>query len=88
MLEQPVTIYEAVSEATAETTITDVLLGAVAVVLALVGVAILMGMVCAVILIGIRRMRHNHDPDDGDTDVTRLGLNSPTVAPGDGTRDS
>ena len=78
MLEQPVTIYETVTEATAETIITDVLLGAAAVVLALAGVAILMGLVCGAILIGIRRMRRkNRGSDDGDTDVTRLDLNSP-----------
>ena len=78
MLEQPVTIYEAIPEPTAETTITEVVLGAVSVVLGVAGVALVLGLIIAGILIGIRRMRRTKqvDDDEGDAHVTRLGLNS------------
>ncbi len=78
MLQPPVTIYEVVAEPTAQTTVLDVVFGGVAVVTALIGVAAVLGLGCAALLIGIRRMRRkrNGDGDTGDADVTRLGLRS------------
>ena len=78
MLQPPVTIYEVVPEPTAQMTIFDVVFGGAAIVTALIGVAIALGLGYAALLIGIRRMRRkrNGDGDAGDADVTRLGLRS------------
>jgi hypothetical protein len=78
MPQPPVTIYEVIPEPTAQTTILDVVFGGVAVVTALVGVAVVLGLGCAALLIGMRRMRRTRKGDDdaGDADVTRLGLRS------------
>ncbi len=78
MLGQPVTIYEVVPAPTTQTTITDVALGAGSVVLALIGVALVLGLVCAGVLVGVRRTRRNHNTgtESGDSDATRLGLSS------------
>ena len=50
-------VYEAVEPTTAQTTVVDVVLGAVAVAGAVAGIALLLGLVCAGLLIGVRRMR-------------------------------
>ena len=78
MLGQPVTIYEVVPAPTTQTTITDVAVGAASVVLALIGVALVLGLVCAGVLVGVRRARRKQNTDDegGDSDATRLGLSS------------
>lgn len=71
---QPVTIYESVGEATAQTTITDVLVGAASLVLGLAAVAVVCGVVLAGILVGARRLRRGNRSPDDMTDATRLGL--------------
>ena len=72
---QPVTIYENVQQSTQQTTVTDVLLGAVGVVLGLAVVAVVLGLVCAVILIRIRRARGGR-PATTQAVVTQLGLDA------------
>ena len=81
---QPVTIYESVAEPTSQTTIADVLFGAVAVVLGLAGVALVLGVVLAGLLIGVRRVRRRDRPSGSESDLTRLGLESPSEAVGGG----
>ena len=76
MLAQPITIYETVQQSTPQTTITDVLLGAVSVVLGLAVVAVALGLVCGAILISVRRVRGAKSVADPSA-VTRLGLDSP-----------
>jgi len=71
---QPVTIYESVSEPTAQTTIADVLFGAVTVVLGLAAVALVLGVVLAVVLIGIRRLRRPNRSSGSDSGMVTLGL--------------
>ena len=74
MPDQPLTIYEAVPPATAETTIMDVLLGAASVVGGLALGAVLLGLVCAGVLIRLRRAR-NARLDDM-TEMTRLRIDA------------
>ena len=76
MVAQPLTVYEIVEQSTPQTTITDVLLGAVWVVAGLAAIAVTLGVVCAGILIGVRRIRETNRASDA-SDMTRLGLNSP-----------
>jgi hypothetical protein len=80
---QPIIVYEAAPEPTTQTTISDLLLGVVWIVLALVVVAVVIGVACAGILIVFRRIRTDQDPPSGDPDATRLGLDasSPEVQP-------
>lgn len=73
---QPITVYHAAQEPTAQTTIGDVLMGAAAVVLGLAGAAVVLGLVCAGLLIMLRRVRGEDGRSPGDTDATRLGLDA------------
>ncbi len=76
MLLQPVTIFEIVEEPTAQTTITDVLLGVAGMVFGLAGVAIVLGLLCAGLLIKIRQTRRNRKSNGSS--ATQLGLNQPS----------
>ncbi len=76
---QPITVYEVVQEPTTQTTISDVLLGVVWVVLGLAVAAVVLGLVCAWILIVLRRMRGEGRPS-ADFDATRLGLDASSDA--------
>ncbi|MDE2907364.1 MAG: hypothetical protein OXQ28_14915 [Acidobacteriota bacterium] len=71
MLSQPATpfVYEVVEPTTAQTTVVDVVLGAVAVAGAVAVVALVLGLALAGVMIGIRRMRG----DDGLTGRDRQG---------------
>ena len=80
MILQPIAVYETVQEPTAQTTISDVLLGAVAVVLGLAAVAIVLGLVCGGVLITFRRRQREDGRTSGDTDATRLGLDASSEA--------
>lgn len=73
---QPIIVYEAAPEPTTQTTISDLLLGVVWVVLALVVAAVVIGLLCAGILIVFRRIRTDQDPPSADPDATRLGLDA------------
>ena len=68
---QPATpfVYEVVEPTTAQTTVVDVVVGAVAVAGAVAGVALVLGLALAGLMIGFRRMRG----DDGLTDRGREG---------------
>ncbi len=81
MVEQPLTIYETVQRSTPQTTITDVLLGAVWVVIGLAMVAVALGLIYAGVLIGIRRISGSRSVADASV-LTRLGLNSSSIFPG------
>ncbi len=76
MLLQPVTIFEIVEEPTAQTTITDVLLGVAGMVFGLAGVAIVLSLLCAGLLIKIRQTRRNRESNGSS--ATQLGLNQPS----------
>ena len=71
MPSQPATpfVYEVVEPTTAQTTVVDVVLGAVAVAGAVAVVALVLGLALAGLMIGIRRMRG----DDGLTGHDRQG---------------
>ncbi len=75
MLGQPLTVYETVQTSTPQTTITDVLLGALWVVAGLALVALVLGLACAGVLIAVRQVRGANRASD-PSDMTRLGLNS------------
>ena len=78
MLLQPLTplVYEVVEEATAQTTVADVLIGAFSVVGGLAVVGLLLGVVFAGMLIGLRRLR-GHDSLAGEgSETVQLGLTS------------
>ena len=79
MVAQPLSVYEIVEQSTPQTTITDVLLGAVWVVVGLAAIAVTLGVVCAGILIGVRRIRETNRA--AASDMTRLGLNSSSKSP-------
>ena len=72
---QPITVYEVAQEPTAQTTISDLLLGVAGVVLGLAGAAVFFGLACAGLLIVLRRMRGEGRPA-ADPDATRLGLDA------------
>ena len=76
---QPLTpfIVEIVDEPTKQTTAFDVLIGAVEIVIAIVVVALLLGLLCAGVLIALRRIRGLDIPDDGSSDGIRLRLEPP-----------
>ena len=76
MLLQPATVYETVQRSTAETRIADVLLGAATVVIGLAAVALVLGIVSAVILIAFRRFRGDDRWSSGGSGATRLGLDA------------
>ncbi len=83
MMAQPITVYEVVQEPSIQTTIGDVLVGALAVVVGLTVVATVLGLVCAGLLIAVRRMRSQDGQVSGDTDATRLGLDASSASPGE-----
>lgn len=70
---QPIIVYEVAQEPTTQTTISDLLLGVVWVVFGLAGAAVVFGLLCAGLLIVVRRMRGQGRPA-ADSDATRLGL--------------
>lgn len=76
---QPATVYETVQPSTAETTIGDVLLGAVAIVLGLAALALVLGIGCAAVMIAFRRFRGGGETTAGGAGVTRLGLDVSTT---------
>lgn len=82
VMTQPITVYEVVQEPSTQTTISDVLIGAAAVVVGLTVIATILGLVCAGFLIVVRRMRSQDGGAAGDTDATRLGLNTSSPSPG------
>ena len=79
---QPVPVYEAVDAPTEQTTILDVLLGASAVIGLLAAVAVVLGLLCAGLLLSIRRRRGDDLGEGGGSAVTRLGLGSSSSDPG------
>ena len=78
MLLQPVTIYEIVDEPTTQTTIADVLLGVAGMVFALGAVALVLGLLCAGLLIKTRQIRRHRKSNGSSDDATQLGLNQPS----------
>ena len=76
---QPISplVYELVEETTVQTTVTDVLFGAVAVIGVLLVVGLALGLVCASALIGYRRLRGYDRLTGAQSESTQLGLNSP-----------
>lgn len=78
MLYQPAIpyIYEMVEKPTAQTTVIDVLLGAVWVVVGLATLALVSGLVCAGALILLRRVRGQDAFTGAGSDATKLGLGS------------
>ncbi len=75
---QPATpfVYEVVEPTTAQTTVVDVVVGAVAVTGAVAGVALVLGLALAGLLIGIRRMRGESGLTGRGGEGARLGLGS------------
>ena len=71
---EPIIIYETVGEATAQTTIADVLVGAASVVLGVAVAAVVCGVALAGVLIAVRRLRRGAQSPDDMSDATRLGL--------------
>ena len=80
MLRQPATVYETVQPTTSETTVADVLLGAVSVVFGLAAVALVLGIVCAVGLIAFRRFLGGDGATTGGAGATRLGLDASVLS--------
>ncbi len=78
MLLQPVTIFEIVEEPTAQTTVGDVLLGVAGMVFGWAAVAIVLGLLCAGLLIKIRQTRRHRNSNGSSDDTTQLGLNQPS----------
>ena len=76
MMLQPATVYERVRAPSEETTIADVLIGAVAIVLGLAAVAVVLGIACAGIMIVFRRFRGGAGTSPGGARATRLGLDA------------
>ncbi len=80
MQPQPATVYETVQPSTAETTIADVLLGAVSMVLGLAALALVLGIGCAAVMIAFRRFRGDGRTTAGGAGATRLGLDASTTS--------
>ncbi len=76
---QPLTpfIIELVDETTEQTTVFDVLVGTAEIVVAIVVVALLFGLLCAGVLIALRRIRGLDIPDDGSSNGIQLRLEPP-----------
>lgn len=76
MLLQPLTpfLYEVVEPTTEQTTVLDVVFGSLAVAGAVAAVALVLGLACAAVMIGIRRMRGRDDLGGGRSQGVRLGL--------------
>jgi hypothetical protein len=72
---QPITVYEVAQEPTTQTTISDLLLGVAWLVFGLAGAAVGFGLLCAWLLIVVRRMRGEGRPA-ADSDATPLGLDA------------
>jgi len=75
---QPVTVYELVREPSAETTIADVLVGVVFVVMGLIAVALAFGLAFAGVLIVSRRFRDTKNGGQDDFTAIRLNLDKPS----------
>lgn len=78
MLSQPLTplVYEVVEPTTQETTVMDVVLGSVAMIGAVAGVALLLGCICAGVLIGVRRLKGRDKLTEDSDGGIKLKLNS------------
>ena len=74
--QQPVTplLYEVVEPTTEQTTVGDVLLGSFAVVGAIAVVALVLGVLCAGVMIGLRRARGQDKLTGRGSNSVRLGL--------------
>ena len=81
---QPVTptVYEMVEQTTEQTTVIDVVLGAFSVVGVLGLVAVLLGVLLAGLLIGVRRLRGDSVEGAAGSSATRLGLSATAGRPG------
>ena len=66
--------YEFVEKTTAQTTVTDVIFGAIAIVGALAVVALLLGFICAGLLIGYRRLWGRDRLAGAGSNVTQLRI--------------
>ena len=77
MSQEPIVpIFVEVAEpATAEITVSDVLTGAFSFTRAIAVVALVLAVLFASTLIGLRRKRLSNSPSDSTADVVRLGLN-------------
>ena len=73
-------IYEVVEAPTPQTTIVEFLLGALGIVAAIAGVAVVLGLGFAGVLIAIRRTRGQDTLSGRGSDSIRLGLNTPVRA--------
>jgi len=80
LTQPPATVYETVEPSTAQTTIADVLLGAVTVVLGLAGMALVLGIGCAAVMIAFRRFRGGGGTTAGGASATRLGLDASSTS--------
>ena len=80
MLQQPITplIVELVEPATAEITVSDVLVGALSVTGWIVLVAVVLALPFAGALIALRRLRPMNPLNGDETDRTRMGLHLPS----------
>ena len=81
---QPVTpmVYEMVEQTTEQTTVIDVVLGAFSVVGVLGLVAVLLGVLLAGLLIGVRKLRGDSVEATAGGSATRLGLSATASRPG------
>ena len=70
----PPFVYEVVEPTTEQTTVVDVVVGAVAVAGAVAVVALALGLAFAGLMIGIRRMRGDDGLSDRGREGARLGL--------------
>ena len=78
-LQQPVTpfVTEVVEPTTEPTTVVDVLVGSLAVVGAVAVVALVLGLLCAGVLIGLKRARGQDKLGGRGSDSVRLDLTGP-----------
>ena len=69
-------VYEVVEKTTEQTTVADVLLGALAIIGGVVVVCFLLGLGCAGVLIALRKLQGQDRLAGAGSESTRLGLNS------------
>ena len=73
-------IYELVAPSTGQTTVADTLRGAAVVLGALAASALALGLLFAVVLLAVRRLRGHDTLTGGSSDSVRLGLRTPLRA--------